>query len=164
MSCVHDAQKFRQFQVVVVQRRLGNVQKSMKQFMQSSCFAYPNLVIAFFPFLLNVVVVLFNLPNVEIEWKLSVPEQLLILKNRYNFSFDNEATWTRLGWWPFLSYSFFFSFFLFEECRMGSEAVSNETRTLLKIQMPLHRNPPPPFLKNRVLILLHFIWLCTIYQ
>lgn len=86
--------------------------------MQSSCFAYPNLGIAFFPFLLNVVVVLFNLPNVEIEWKLSVPEQLLILKNRYNFSFDNEATWTRLGWWPFLSYSFYFSFFLFFFWRM----------------------------------------------
>ena len=50
--------------------------------MQSSCFAYPNLSIAFFPVLLNVVVVLFSLPNVKIEWKLSVPEQLLILKNR----------------------------------------------------------------------------------
>lgn len=51
--------------------------------MESSCFAYPYLSIAFFfPVLLDVVVVLFNLPDVEIEWKLSVPEQLLILKNR----------------------------------------------------------------------------------
>ena len=64
--------------------------------MQSSCFAYPNLRIAFFSVLPDVVVVLFNLPNVEIEWKLSVPEQLLILNDRYNFSFDNEAIGTRL--------------------------------------------------------------------
>lgn len=129
--------------------------------MQSSCFAYPNLSIAFFSILLDVVVVLFNLPNVEIEWNLSVPEQLLILKSRYDLSFDNEAIWTRLLITRFSSYSFFF---LFKECRMGSEAVLIETRTLLKIQMQLHRNPLPPFLKNRLLILLHFIWLCTIYQ
>ena len=64
--------------------------------MQSSCFAYPNLRIAFSSVLPDVVVVLFNLPNVEIEWKLSVPEQLLILNDRYNFSFDNEAIGTRL--------------------------------------------------------------------
>ena len=111
--------------------------------MQSSCFAYPNLSIAFFPVLLNVVVVLFSLPNVKIEWKLSVPEQLLILKNRYNFSFENEAIWTRLLMTFSVLFIFLFIFlFFFEECRMGSEAVSNETRTLLKIQMPVYRNPP----------------------
>ena len=44
---------------------------------------------------------------------------------------------------------FIFIFFIFfEECRMGSEAVSNETRTLLKIQMPVYRNPPHLSLKS----------------
>lgn len=83
--------------------------------MQSSCFAYPNLSIAFFPVLLNVVVVLFSLPNVKIEWKLSVPEQLLILKNRYNFSFDNEAIWTRLLMTFSVLFIFLFIFLFFFE-------------------------------------------------
>lgn len=71
-----------------------------------------------FSVLPDVVVVLFNLPNVEIEWKLSVPEQLLILNDRYNFSFDNEAIGTRL----LMTFSvlFIFPFFFFEECQMGS--------------------------------------------
>ena len=70
-------------------------------------------VLLFLPVLLDVVVVLFNLPNIEVEWKLSVPEQLLILKNRKNSSFDNEAIWTRLLMTFSVLFIFLFLFFFF---------------------------------------------------
>ena len=96
MSCVQDLQKFRQFQVVVVQRRLANVQEAWSGSCKVLVLLIQTSELLFFSVLPDVVVVLFNLPNVEIEWKLSVPEQLLILNDRYNFSFDNEAIGTRL--------------------------------------------------------------------
>lgn len=101
----------------------------------------------FFSVLLDVVVVFLYLPNVELEWKLRVPEQLLILKNRYNFSIDNEAIWTSLLM-TFSVLLIFFFFFFFWRMPNGFRSSFKWDQNFTQNSNATSQKPIPTFLEK----------------